>query len=511
MSINNTTGSVRTAFAFFGTLVKTNPNGTTQRSYLSGCGGKLAPNVITTVVVNSSITYNCNQTLSLVDVFLAWTDASGSNDPNGTAIRCDEILNDACVHIAPKCGTAPVIPIAPLLSLSSTTTSGCTGASAGKIRITPIGGRSNYSVTLKKGSATIATQNNVTASGYEFTGLVEGTDYSAVVTDAATPTACTYTSGAIALGSVFCCTPPSIATNPSPVGKCTGLSASFTASASGGDPIPTVQWQAKAPAGNFGDLSNTGVYTNVTTETLNISNVAGLNGYKYRAVFTSTGCTPAPSNDATLTVNALPNPPTVAYTAPLCDQNTFSLTIGSVGNPILFGAKYTVVNKNGQPITGISPSASPYIATAQNVSDNQIIFSGIPAGSGYSVTIESSSGCVPSAAALPCGQPDPPPPPGRPAITSPSEEVFTAQTTVKAYPNPFSDRIKFVINSPEAGYGSLDVMNMLGQKVKTIYQGRMNAGVQTFEMVLPQNRTQTLVYILRINEKQVTGKLLQRN
>jgi hypothetical protein len=85
------------------------------------------------------------------------------------------------------------------------------------------------------------------------------------------------------------------------------------------------------------------------------------------------------------------------------------------------------------------------------------------------------------------------------------------QTTVKAFPNPFSDRVKFAVTSPEAGYGSLDVMNMLGQKVKTVFQGQLNAGSQNFEMVLPQARYSTLFYILRVNGKQVTGKLVQRN
>jgi hypothetical protein len=63
----------------------------------------------------------------------------------------------------------------------------------------------------------------------------------------------------------------------------------------------------------------------------------------------------------------------------------------------------------------------------------------------------------------------------------------------------------------KAGYGTLEVMNMLGQKVKTVYQGHMNAGEQSFEMSLPAGRYSSLFYILRINGKQVTGKLVQKN
>ncbi|HET9278042.1 MAG TPA: T9SS type A sorting domain-containing protein, partial [Flavitalea sp.] len=96
-------------------------------------------------------------------------------------------------------------------------------------------------------------------------------------------------------------------------------------------------------------------------------------------------------------------------------------------------------------------------------------------------------------------------------MNSSSNETTEAQTAVKAFPNPFNDRVKFVVSVPQPGYGSLEVMNMLGQKIKTIFQGQLNAGNQSFEMVLPQDRYSTLFYIFRINGKQVTGKLIQRN
>ena len=80
---------------------------------------------------------------------------------------------------------------------------------------------------------------------------------------------------------------------------------------------------------------------------------------------------------------------------------------------------------------------------------------------------------------------------------------------VTAFPNPFSDRIRFIVNTAEAGTGSLEVHNMLGQKVKTVFQGRFNAGTQNFELQLPNSQQSTLIYVLRINGKQVSGKMLQ--
>ena len=431
--------------------------------------------------------------MSLSNVYLAWTDAAGT-----TATRCAEILNDACVSIAPKCGTAAVIPIRPLLSFTYTINEGCTGQSDGSITIIPVGGLSPYSVTLNG-----VTRTGVTGST-QFTGLAAAT-YPVTVRDA-TAVPCTYTANAV-LTSHICCTVPTVNGNPSNVSKCVGQSAGYIASSTGGNPTPTVQWQLSTDAGStWTNLTNASPYSNVTTTTLTVNPVAtSLNGNKYRAIFTSAGCTPSTSNAATLTVNSLPPVPDVIYNPPACDETTFSLTIGSVAKPILAGAVYTVLDKNQQAIPGISP-ASPHTATAQEVADNQIIFSNIPAGSGYSVEITSVSGCVPSGAAFPCGISSPSVTPIRTLLIGKTEK---SETTVKTFPNPFNDRVKFVVTSSVAGNGNLEVYNLMGQKVKTVYTGYISAGSQSYELNIPAPHRTTLFYILRIGDKQITGKLLQ--
>ena len=87
--------------------------------------------------------------------------------------------------------------------------------------------------------------------------------------------------------------------------------------------------------------------------------------------------------------------------------------------------------------------------------------------------------------------------------------ITEKQTTVRAYPNPFSDKVKFVVTATKSGTGTLEVFNMLGQKVKTVYQGVVPAGVNNFELNLPNQRQSNLVYKFTMGEKQVTGKLIQ--
>ena len=87
--------------------------------------------------------------------------------------------------------------------------------------------------------------------------------------------------------------------------------------------------------------------------------------------------------------------------------------------------------------------------------------------------------------------------------------VAKGQTTVKAFPNPFSNNVKFVVTVFEGVSGSLEVFNLLGQKVKTVFQGRIQSGANTFQVNFPSMKSAQLIYVLRVGDQKVTGKLLQ--
>ena len=93
------------------------------------------------------------------------------------------------------------------------------------------------------------------------------------------------------------------------------------------------------------------------------------------------------------------------------------------------------------------------------------------------------------------------------------EEVANLSVvSVHASPNPYTDRVKFVINSTISGRGSLDLYNLLGQKVGTVFQGYITAGKgQTIEYTVPALHRTTLVYRLQVGDKQATGKLINPN
>lgn len=92
-----------------------------------------------------------------------------------------------------------------------------------------------------------------------------------------------------------------------------------------------------------------------------------------------------------------------------------------------------------------------------------------------------------------------------------SAEIVESVTklTVSASPNPFTDRIRFTIQAPKAGRATLEVYNMLGQKVGVPFEGQLNAGeTRNVEYTAPANHRSNLIYMLRMNGEQVSGKLM---
>jgi hypothetical protein len=92
---------------------------------------------------------------------------------------------------------------------------------------------------------------------------------------------------------------------------------------------------------------------------------------------------------------------------------------------------------------------------------------------------------------------------------APDNLAVVNKVQVSAYPNPFTDQVRFIISSPVSGTATLDVFNLQGQKVKTIFQGTVTANIaQIIEYHVADVSRQSLVYIVTMNGERVTGKLL---
>ena len=92
---------------------------------------------------------------------------------------------------------------------------------------------------------------------------------------------------------------PTIITQPSSKGGCVGSNVSFVTSATPTN--CTYQWQ-ESTGGPFTNLTNTGVYSGVTTKTLNLTGLVGtMNGYNYQCIITNSVAS-VTTNSANLSV-----------------------------------------------------------------------------------------------------------------------------------------------------------------------------------------------------------------
>jgi hypothetical protein len=94
-------------------------------------------------------------------------------------------------------------------------------------------------------------------------------------------------------------------------------------------------------------------------------------------------------------------------------------------------------------------------------------------------------------------------------LTENSASDFKGNLAVSTMPNPFRDKVRFVIRSKVSGQAVLEIFNMAGEKLKTVYQGYIQAGrEQVVEYTTTGAPRANLVYRLQVGSDQVSGKLI---
>jgi hypothetical protein len=199
-------------------------------------------------------------------------------------------------------------------------------------------------------------------------------------------------------------------------------------------------------------------------------------------------------------------------------------TIGTVpanpARPVVTLQEATICGTLTSPTITVScPIAGTYTLTQTGVSgsqtktyptDNPVKFT-VQAGKPFHITVTNTDGCT--SAETNCDNYTSNSCPSGPITTRTATNVNVVlpdeQSTVVPAPNPFNDKIRFSIQSAVTGQGSLELYNMLGQKVKTIYQGHFAKGeTRTIEYQVPGSQRVNLVYVFRVGNQKTSGKLI---
>ena len=364
LAIDNTTGSMRTSFAFYARLEQYNPDGTLANTYfVSGCKGPVPPNQITSLTFDESlevldengdptgfpgIPYLCGGSLKLVNLYEAWTDAS-DNDNRQCPLDASKI--------APKCDVLPMIKIQTPISafVEDTTPVSCFGYSDGAIDITVSGGEAPYTYVWSR------VGGGFSASTEDVSNIPAGT-YNVTITDA---NDCPYTLEGIVINQ-----PTELQATQGAVvdASCFGYAdGSIAISVTGGTPPYTFAWTG--PDG----------YTAATED------VSGLKAGSYSVTVTD-------ANDCTDTLsNILVGEPDelVATLDEAVDASCFGYADGSITIDVVGGTapySYAWTGPNG------------YTAMTEDIS-------GLKAGS-YSVTVTDANDCEDVISGIVVGEPD---------------------------------------------------------------------------------------------------------
>jgi hypothetical protein len=168
---------------------------------------------------------------------------------------------------------------------------------------------------------------------------------------------------------VICANPtitsPTVNSTPS---ICDGSNTSFsvTATTPSGTGTLTYQWQVNTGSG-FSNLADGGVYSNVTTNTMTITEATtAMSGYIYRCIVGNSCSGSTTSATSTLTVNPLPTITADATAVAVCPsasaQNTFLSYTGTTNTPTTYSIAWSAgaITAGFTNVTNAALPASPF-------------------------------------------------------------------------------------------------------------------------------------------------------
>ena len=92
-----------------------------------------------------------------------------------------------------------------------------------------------------------------------------------------------------------------------------------------------------------------------------------------------------------------------------------------------------------------------------------------------------------------------------------SESVFVTSVNAKVWPNPFSERLEFEFSSPVQTHVVLDLYEINGRKIKTLYNGPIQENETINLEYFPEGLvSQMIVYRLRIGDEIFTEKIIYK-
>uniref|UniRef100_UPI001430A249 T9SS type A sorting domain-containing protein n=1 Tax=Maribellus sediminis TaxID=2696285 RepID=UPI001430A249 len=96
-------------------------------------------------------------------------------------------------------------------------------------------------------------------------------------------------------------------------------------------------------------------------------------------------------------------------------------------------------------------------------------------------------------------------------IATAIEPISVVEPGLKVYPNPFTDQVRFEFVSPEAAQAKIDIYNMAGQRIQTVFDGIVEENTTYNAEFIPETQVSGLYfYKMQLGDQVYIGKLVYK-
>lgn len=291
--------------------------------------GTIAAGGSATVTVTGTVPPSCGSSVANAATTVATTSIESNGSNNGspstsTTVQCADLLLAKSGPANVCAGSVVTYTLTPSnggsASASSVTVTDDLADCLAGVTCTPSVGTCNVAAgnvaTASLGSLAAGASATITISGTVAVACQPNLSNSATVSTGSLEWSTTNNGSSTVATAIDIA--PSISSPPASSTICAGAATTFSVTAGG--TAPAYQWQLDSGSG-FSNLSNGGVYSNVTGSTMTITGATtGMNGYSYRCVV-SGSCSPA-ATSAAATLSVQSPLPSVGNSAKTSDGGT---------------------------------------------------------------------------------------------------------------------------------------------------------------------------------------------
>ncbi|MFM2145773.1 MAG: hypothetical protein RL732_609 [Bacteroidota bacterium] len=538
LTVANKTTSDRRSFSVWGTLKRYDISGAlvgTQNVYF--CVDSVKKNATMTLKAKDSVYFGADQELVLTNIYTAWSSAKGTEN-------CDYLFTNSS-KISPNCAVKSDFKVYTGVNSRFKSTRANCETGKGKLKIAPFGGKAPYTVSVSAQGSSVQINQTITDSteldlppGIYNVTVVDGKFNNSIwVREVEAPapldkpiSSITHPDCNLAKGNV----------------KVTNLTSGYKFT------LESNYLRYTSTDGNFSDVEPDVYRVTASKAFCSVFDSVKVNKRPFVPAKPQFSITQTTCTESKGMVSLLSQEPDVIYSIVQSASIKFSpdangqfknmeagdyaVMAESIISSCTNGAKATINQQPPTPATPTYSSSDPSLCEPKGkvtitgplsanheyskdggkfwqTSNEFIVDAGV--ASDISLQVRNKYGCISTPASIigVCDMQNNTLITGAAATRKNAvaaeqlPAISQKALSVVTMANSFKNGVRFMITAPRAGNGVLELYDTNGKKIKTLYQGSLNAGLNYFDLSLPENSRSAYVYLMSMGEQKVSGQV----